>query len=343
MNATTGWERFRKTWDGFWFPTWGPENLGVCRLLISGLFLWSHAAWDFSLWTQVSDSFWMPVSLFHWLGLDIPPASFVRAIQSVFRLALTLGCLGLFTRASFAITFLTSLYLFGLRQSFGFVEPAEGHFLLMFGIFALSRCGDAFSIDALVRRAHGSNGHIGEEAARGGYSWPVRLMQAVFVSVFFAAGVTKLHLGGLEWFLSDNLALTVQVIDLGPFAHWLAGQIFLGQMLAVSALALELLSPLALFSTRARVAILPSLFLMQMGFGMTMGATFRTFFLTYAFWVPWDRLLEFGRGERSRRRSAARLALLALVATFVGWTLVISPFERSLFPFLRSSPVSSSR
>ena len=88
----------------------------------------------------------------------------------------------------------------------------------------------------------------------------MRLMQLLFVSAFFAGGIAKLRLSGLEWIFSDNLALTVQVIDLGPLSHWVAGKVLLGQVLAMSAMTLELLSPLALFSRRARLVILPSLF-----------------------------------------------------------------------------------
>ena len=330
-RGNNGERRFVKGWNNLWFQPWGPENLGLTRGLVSGLFLWSHLSWDFSQWLQVSDAFWIPVPLIHALGIDIPSAPFVQSLQRVFFVALAFGFIGLFSRTAFAVTFLSGLYLFGMRQSFGFVEPAEGHFFIMFGIFAMSRCGDAFSIDSLVRRLRGRTDQVSEEAARGTYSWPVRLMQLVFVSVFFAGGIAKLRLGGLEWFLSDNLALTVQVIDLGPLSHWLAGNVLLSQVLAVGALALELLSPLALFSRRAQTVILPGLFFMQVGFAVTMRATFRTFFLTYAFWIPWDRLLELARVE-SGRRVLARAALFAIVAAFVGWTAVISPFESSVIP-----------
>lgn len=325
---------FRRGWNNLWFQPWAPENLGLTRALVSGLFLWSHLSWDFSQWLRVSDAFWMPVPLIHALGIGIPSIQFVQALQRVFFVALALGFIGLFSRAAFAVTFLCALYLFGMRQSFGFVEPAEGHFVIMFGILAMSRCGDAFSVDNLVRRLRGRTGQIPNEVARGAYSWPVRLMQLVFVSVFFAGGIAKLRLGGAEWFLSDNLALTVQVVDLGPFSHWLAGNVLLGQVLGVGALALELLSPLAFFSRRAQIVLIPCLFLMQVGFALTMRATFRTFFLTYAFWIPWDRLLEHCRVESGRRQALACVVLFCVIAAFVGWTAVISPFESSVLPLL---------
>ena len=310
-----------KAWHELWFQPWGPENLGLCRLLVSGLFLWSHLSWDFTVWTHVSDAFWMPVPLFHVLGLGLPPASVVEPIQRIFFVSLSLGFIGLFTRTAFAVTFFTSLYLFGFRQSFGFVTPAVGHFIIMFGIFAMSRSGDAFAIDSLVRRWRGRTDRLTAEVKRGGYSWPGRLMQLLFVSAFFAGGIAKLRLSGLEWIFSDNLALTVQVIDLGPLSHWVAGKVLLGQVLAMSAMTLELLSPLALFSRRARLVILPSLFFMLVGFAVTMRALFQIFFLTYAFWLPWDRVLSIARGERPGRRNLARLLLLVLLSVFVGWTL----------------------
>ena len=117
----------------------------------------------------------MPVPHIHALGIDIPSTPFVQSLQRVFFVALAFGFIGLFSRTAFAVTFLSGLYLFGMRQSFGFVEPAEGHFFIMFGIFAMS-------------------------------------------------------------------------------SHWLAANLSLGQVLAIGALALELLSPLALFSRRAQTS-----------------------------------------------------------------------------------------
>ena len=315
--------RLSNVWNNLWFQPCGPENLGLSRALVSGLFLWSHLSWDLSVWTEVSDAFWLPIPLFRLLGLDIPSATFVQVIQRIFLISLTLGFVGLFTRTAFAISCFTWLYLFGMRQSFGSIAPAEGHFILMFGIFAMSRCGDAFSFDHLIHRLRGRPNHIPEEVKRGSYSWPVRLMQLLFVSVFFAGGVAKMRLGGLDWIFSDNLALTVQVIDLGPLSHWLAGKVLIGQLLAVMAISLELASVLAFFSWRARIVIVPCLLLLQVGFAVTMRALFQTFFLTYAFWIPWDRLLDMSRGCRSRRRTLGRLVLAALLATFVGWTAVL--------------------
>ena len=312
-----------RVWNNLWFQPWGPENLGLSRMLVSGLFLWSHLSWDLSVWTEVSDAFWMPIPLFRALGLDIPSASAIRLLQRIFLVSLTLGFVGLFTRTAFAISCFTWLYVFGVRQSFGSIAPAEGHFIIMFGIFAMSRCGDAFSIDSLIRRMRDGPNHVAEEVQRGSYSWPVRLMQFLFVSVFFASGVGKMRLGSLDWIFSDNLALTVQVIDLGPLSHWIAGKVLIGQILGAGAVTLELLSVVAFFSRRASIVIVPCLLLLQIGFAVTMRALFQTFFLTYAFWIPWDRLLDMARGGRPRRRTLARLVLALLLATFVGWTAVL--------------------
>ena len=88
-------------------------------------------------------------------------------------------------------------------------------------------------------------------------------------------------------------------------------------------MALELLSVLAFFSRRARIVIVPCLLLLQVGFAVTMRALFQTFFLTYAFWIPWDRLLDMAHRERSGRKTVAQVVLIVLIATFVGWTAVL--------------------
>ena len=72
-------------------------------------------------------------------------------------------------------------------------------------ILALSRCGDAWSLDAVIRRRRG----VAEPAASGEYRWPVRMVWLLLSIVFCAAGASKLVRSGFEWITSDHFALTL--------------------------------------------------------------------------------------------------------------------------------------
>jgi hypothetical protein len=79
----------------------------------------------------------------------------------------------------------------------------------------------------------------------------------------------------------------------GPWVSWgldLAQYAWLTQLMAASAVALEVSYPLALFSRRARWIIVPSVFLMQVGIDVLMGPGFKTFLICNLFWIPWDRV-----------------------------------------------------
>src|SRR5207302_10188593 len=81
----------------------------------------------------------------------------------------------------------------------------------------------------------------------------------------------------------------------GPF---LAHSVWLCRLLAGATLAIEVSFPLALFSRRARWALVPAGLLMQVGIRVLMGPSFEQFMSCYLFWVPWDRLGVPGRGFR---------------------------------------------
>ena len=144
----------------------------------------------------------------------------------------------------------------------------------------------------------------------GEYTWPVRTIWLMFALIFFAAGVSKLRHSGLEWIFSDHLAISLiqahyHVANADPLVPWglhLAQYVWLTHLLAAGSLALEISYPLALFSSRARWIIIPSMVLFLISIRVLMGPTFVPQYLVcHLFWVPWDRvrlrLIEAFRGR----------------------------------------------
>ena len=294
---------FRERWVRFWFEPVDPLNLGLCRILFFGAFFLYYLRYDTSAWGGVPYSLWVPISFFKTLHLPLLSSSLLTMIQSIWKVSLALSCIGILTRVSTLSSFVLGLYLLGVSQNFGKVYHSVGLVVIIMGIMAVSRCGDAVSIDHVIRSVHrGSNPLVQRPRASGEYTWPVRAVWVTFALVFFAAGISKLRHSGLEWVFSDNLAILL------TRAHYLQDEVlswgvdlsrydWLTRLLAAATIVLETSYPLALFSRRARWVIVPGVFFMQIGIMLLMGVSFKTFLISNLFWVPWDRVVrEFVRG-----------------------------------------------
>jgi hypothetical protein len=280
---------FADRWMRFWFEPSTPVNLAVCRILCFGAFVVLHARYDVAAWGRLPDELWMPIPLFELLHVPKPAPEPLWLVSIVWKLALLTSCLGLFTRVSTAVSALLGLYILGLPHNFGYQDLANALEVFVLAIMALSRCGDALSLDRLIcgpkRRAITPSGE---------YTWPVRCVWLMLALVFFAAGYAKLSRSGLEWIVSDNFATLMTHEDhVGPLAAWgavLARHSWACMTLAAATIALEILYPLALVSWRARLAIVPGVFVMQVAILLQMDLAFYPFLICTLFWVPWDRV-----------------------------------------------------
>src|SRR5918993_2010473 len=195
-------------WTRFWFEPVGPLNLGICRILFFGAFFLFYLREDFSVWGEVSKSFWMPIDLFELLHLSAFSSSLLAVVQSIWKVSLALSCMGTFTRTSTISSFVLGVYLLGLPHNFGKVEHSDALVVIVLGIMAVSRCGDACSIDRLIWRVRRrGDSSVERPRASGEYTWPVRTVWVMLALIFFAAGVSKLRHSGLEWIFSDNMAI----------------------------------------------------------------------------------------------------------------------------------------
>ena len=281
----------------FWFEPVEPLNLGLCRVLFFGAFFLFYLPQDFSAWAEVSDSFWMPIALFEILHLPVVSSGVLAMLQSIWKVSLALSSLGLFTRVSTASSFILGVYLLGLPHNFGKTHHFDAIVVIALGIMALSRCGDGFSVDRLIRRAYQGSRPSGRNPRMSGeYTWPVRAVWLMLALIFFAAGVSKLRHSALEWIFSDNMAIMLVqqyyfISNADPLVPWglaLAQYGWLTRLIAAATVTFEISYPLALFSSRARWIIVPSILVMQVGIRVLMGPTFPQFLICNLFWVRWD-------------------------------------------------------
>lgn len=273
----------RGLWERFWFLPASARSLGAARAAIALGLLAVYLPNDIAAYGSVSPVFHEP----RWL--PVAPESWLRAMNALWLAALALGGVGLFTRAAFAAAFLLGGYLLALDSSFGRIRHNDMAALLALGILAASRAGDALSLDALRR-----GGAPPPPDAE--YGWPLRAIRLVLALAFLAAGIAKLRHGGLDWIASDNLQR--RLLDRGRLlapskglGEELARFPLLCNAVAAATVAIELLYPLALWSRRARVVLVPASLLMLLGFAAFFGPRFTTFGVLTAAWVPFDRVL----------------------------------------------------
>ncbi len=288
-----------RRWERFWFAPKDALTLGVCRLLFFGLLFWNYLDQLFAPWGDVSRAFWQPIWIFEKFHILALSSDVLRVMEIAWKGSLALACVGLLTRFSTATAFALGIYLLGLRHNWGKASHDDASTIFILLILALSRCGDALSLDALIRRKRraptdGPSPLLPLES--GEYRWPIRAVWLVLSMVFFNSAVAKLRRSGLEWALSENLAVLMVRLNYfnKPATDWglqLANIRGFSQFMGISAIAVELFFPLVMFSRIARWILVPSAFLMQLGNKFLLGVDFTGFMFAYVFFIDWRRLL----------------------------------------------------
>jgi hypothetical protein len=303
-----------RKWNDFWFKPVSAENLALARILIYGsmsifylvtpsLFpTWGWYA-RFSEWGDVSKVFWHPLWIFQLLHLPLLSPQVIGVMNDLLVAAMILSAVGLFTRPANIATFVLGFYLFGLPNNFGKVHHLETPLLWFFLIMSFSRCGDAFSIDSILRRR---GNRSAKQGLSGDYRWPIQLFCCALAAIYFEAGFSKLRHSGIQWVTSDLMAFYLtraqyHITDAEPLTHWglfIAAHPVLFHFSCGFALVLELLYPLALFDRRARMIIPVGGILMQTGIAVLMGPNFWQLIICQLLWFPLDKTYHFLIGRR---------------------------------------------
>lgn len=289
-------------WMHFWFEPTGPTNLSLCRLFIFGCFLLRYliVPHHVRIYPETFADLWQARPLLDVIQLPVLSPQWLGSLETLWLLALACSCLGLMTRLSTFLSFWLGLYLLWIPHNYGKLHHTDMITILVLAVFMLSRCGDSWSLDRVLKRKFsGKQARVaGDVPLSGEYTWPIRMAWVILVSIFFAAGISKLRNSGLEWVFSDNLAVMMikvnylAYIGYPPLLNWglyLGQHVWLCQLLAGLVLLLELLSPLALLSRRARRIIAPGLVGMLFAFLLLFMPGFVELFVCQLFWVPWDR------------------------------------------------------
>lgn len=303
-GPTTIDDRPASAWRRWWFAPESPLNLGICRALFFGAEFLYHLPVRFDGWGDVPAALFKPVWVFERAHLPVLSTSGLLAAEILWKAALFLACVGLFTRTAMAVSAVGALYLLGLPFNFGKVYHTASIIVFTMGILAFSRAGDGLSVDAAIRRRRG----LPPSAPSGEYRWPVRMVWVLVSVLFFNAGMAKVLRGGPEWVTSENMAVLMtqrhyQNANSMPALDWglfIAKHPALYMTFAAGSVLAELFCFVALFLRYPWRLVVPvSLFAMQMGIGLMMRVWFTPYMVVYLFWVPWGEVWRWVRARRN--------------------------------------------
>ncbi|HWP04502.1 MAG TPA: HTTM domain-containing protein [Polyangiaceae bacterium] len=275
-----------------WLREADPRALAVVRLILFG-YAWpgfrfgskaSFAEFEGVSWHPIGIPALLQVPLLSPAGLDI--------VGVLITFTTGFALLGFGYRLTAPLAAFLKLYASWVVQSSGKVNHGGLLFTLVLFVIAFSHAADAWAVDAFLRRRKG----FPRPGPSAEYHWPVHFIALLCVTMYGAAGLTKLGVSGPEWALGDGLRLRFLSHH---FTHqpptrlgvWLADYPLVCRVLASASLCLEFASPLALWNRSVYRTVLPCLALLQLMIWLTLGVRFREMVATFACLLPWGALI----------------------------------------------------
>ena len=311
---------------GLGFKPVSATGLACSRIAFFGYAWYGLGRSDLEQWIPYQKVAWRPVGIFKLLELPLASAPVLGWLSHVFWGSLLCAALGLAYRVSAFTAAVTGLYVLGVGNNFGKVSHGTNLFVLALFVFAMARAADKLSLDQLIVRLWRSRGTssdsspkaaLAEPPKSGEYYWPLRFVLLLVVVMYCSAGISKLRVSGWSWALSDNFErlLLRHHFTHSPPTTWgveIASHGHLTQGLALSALLIELLCPLALFSKWAFRFFVPALLGLQIGIYLLIGVAFRPMLPLFLCLAPWGKLWAIATSlfGRSRQLLGGRLAAL---------------------------------
>ncbi|TWU00100.1 Vitamin K-dependent gamma-carboxylase [Botrimarina colliarenosi] len=288
----------RRRFKRFLFASSAPLNLAVLRIAVFGMLLYllrtelieTYAAWPREMYQFPLIAGWF------YQFLPITP-EVVTPLLTIATVTTVLAVFGVLTRATTVVSVLLGVYLIGIPQLSGKVNHLH-HLLLIGAVLACSQCGDALSIDAIVRAFRGADrGVVAPPHRAVRYGLPIRLAMLVLATVYFFPGFWKVASNGPQWVFSNNLEnhMLQKWFELETYTPPipLHKAPFSGVGGALFAVVFELGLPIALLWKRSRAVWAMMGLTFHNLTNLLMNISFITLQVMYVMFVDWQRLLRW--------------------------------------------------
>lgn len=323
-NAWSGWTRF-------WFQPTNPTTLGVLRLLVGGMLVYSHIVWGLELELLLGPNGWHSADAVHSLQRDqyawsfwwLVPAGAMYIVHWICLIALVCFFIGLFTPV-------TAILAFVISASYMYRAPMANYGMDQFlsclvFYLVLSPCGKTWSADWLIARYRAAKQAIRNGETQFAFSVAPsvranlfqRLIQIQLCIVYFFAGTAKLQ--GTSWWTGMAMWQGFSNLEYQSFdMTWLAYYPIVLNVMTHVTIVWELSFPFLVWNRYARPVVFLMGGLMHLGIGAFMGMW--TFALIMIFGY-----LAFCSGEKLSRLLAS-----------LNWRFVSTP-QIEFDPTLNSS------
>lgn len=244
---------------------------------------------DFEKWfTPEFQEYYEPISLFRYFTFEEFQILNSLDWRFIWKISLLLCAFGVLFPVTAIINFVSYFFLAGIMLNFGKVHHVNHMPVFIMGIMALSFNPGSYSVDSLLARLFGKR--LPTPTA-----WALKTAQIYMCLVYFASGIQKMRLSGLDWIFSDNMQhILLTRPTLTPLGLWVAQYPLLCKAMAFTAVWAEITAPLALFSRRYRLFVIPTLFMFHIGAFATLGwhGYFLPYNLCFMVWLPWEKMHE---------------------------------------------------
>lgn len=252
------------------------------------------------LYELTSPELFRTYGLLDLLGVPYIAPDALRVVIRVTQVAWVFAAIGLFSRLSAIMTAAGAVFLHGMF--FGSISFNHNWFVAIYALILLcfTRTTDPWSVDYHLKKWWtGAPPRPDGRLADTGLARKALLV--LVVGFYFSAGMSKLSTAGLQWVDGHTIAFfaTEREGGMNSLAGILADNLWLSSLLAVGTLTLELGAPAALFSRKARYALLLGWACMHIGIRYAMGPRYWENILCFALLVDWGAA---GRAVRERLR-----------------------------------------
>ena len=329
-------------------------NLGVCRILFYGLFLeklWAdrYRVELFYYSQLVPRELWTPVGVFNFYSKDFFFSLVqVHMISNILCVFLLFAMIGFMTRISAVICFFMALLLLGYPNNFGTVFDSDCLFLVTLFVLIFSNMGSTLSVDNLLKK----NKNVSKENEKIQLCWnlwTVKFIITLTCLFYFTSVIQKIRLAGLDWFLSDHMAISFIHME-HPVGLYLSQFTTFAKIMAFTGFVIEALSflPVIYPATIPLFLTLFSLFhiFVDVGFGHHFDKHFMVLFI---FLFPWGDITPGLPGRfkghfwasfytlckiKLGKKSTISVLIIALVSLFVLTMSIYAPYKiKSMYPF----------